>query len=170
MRAVRAAGPDHLRGYGFRDVLVLKSEHRLQAAAFGGVFGEGGFFLAEAGDLLLQLLVLLAGVAKVDVVVPDAAGVEAGAVHDALDRCDESDCPAAKQGDFSAVGGATWNRAFDRALHLDGERDNLKQYKDDQDQRVSETEEEGIHGAVRTGGSTLIIPFCRDQRCREIPC
>src|ERR1700760_4811521 len=159
MRAVRSAGADNLRGHGLRNILLLESEHRLQAAALRCVFGEGRLFLAQPRNLLLQLLILLARMAQIDVVVPHAAGMQAAAMHKSFDRCDECDRPAAKQGDLPAVRVAAGDGALDRTLNLYSQCTDLQQDDHDQDQRVSESEEEGIHLELKTGGSASYYPI-----------
>jgi hypothetical protein len=159
VRAVRTAGADDLRRHGLGDVLLLEAEHGLQAAALSGIFSEGCLFLAELRDLLPELLVLLAGVTEVDVVVPHTPGVKAAAVREPLDGRDERDGPAAKQRDLPAVGSASRDGALNRALNLHSQCKDLQQDDDDQDQRVSEAEEEGIHLELKTGGSTSYYPI-----------
>ena len=81
---VAAAGADDLRGDGGGDVVLLEVEQGLKAMALDGVFSEGGLFEAHAGDLLLEVGVLLAGVAEVDVVGPAVAYVVAEAMEEPL--------------------------------------------------------------------------------------
>ena len=67
---VAAAGADHLRGYRRSDVALLEPKHGLQALSLERVFRDGRLRNAHAGKLLLQVLVLLAHVAEVDVIGP----------------------------------------------------------------------------------------------------
>ena len=71
---IAAAGADDLRGDGGGDVVLLEGEQRLETMALDGVFGEGGLLEAEAGDLLLEIVILLADVAEIDVVGPARCG------------------------------------------------------------------------------------------------
>ena len=145
VRAVGAAGADDLRGDGGGDVVLLEAEQRLQAAALRGVFCEGGLLLAEAGDFLLEVGVLLAGVAEVDVVGPEMADAHAGAVERALEWRYGSGHPVAEERDFVAVGGVV--RCV--RLHLHGETDGLRQHDGDQHERIFEAREKRVHGDLR---------------------
>ena len=59
----------------------------------------------------------------------------------------------------SAVRSASGDGALDRTLNLYSQCKDLQQDDDDQDQRVSESEEEGIHLELKTGGSTSYYPI-----------
>jgi hypothetical protein len=81
-------------------------------------------------------------------------------MHESLDGCNESDGPATQQRDLSAVRGASGDGALDGTLNLYSQCKDLQQDDDDQDQRVSESEEEGIHLELcNPGALRLIIPF-----------
>src|SRR5258708_1681866 len=120
--------------------------------ALDGVFSERGLFETEAGDLLLEVVVLLAGVAEVDVVGPAVAEVVAEAVEEPLEGGDGGDSPVAQEGDVAAVGRA----GFDRAADLDGEADGLGEQNGHQDENILEACEERFHALemiIRESGS-----------------
>ena len=86
--------------------------------------------------------------------------MQTAAMHDPLYRCDKGNGPAAKQRDLPAVGSASGDGAFNRALNLYSQCKHLQQDDDNQDQRVSESEEEGIQLELYNPGALrLIIPF-----------
>jgi hypothetical protein len=66
--------------------VLLEVEQRLKAMALNGIFCQGGLLDAEPGDLLLEVGVVLAGVAQIDVVGPRSTKVVAGTVKEALER------------------------------------------------------------------------------------
>ena len=106
---IGAAGADDLRGDGGGDVVLLEVEQGLQAMALEGVLRERGLLEAEAGDLLLKVVVLLAGVAEIDVVGPAVADVIADAMEESLEWRDGGDSPVAEKRDLVAV----WGAGFD---------------------------------------------------------
>ena len=118
------------------DVLLAEFEQRLKPAPLQGVFGEFGLFEAEPGDLFLQVGVLLARVAKVDVVVPVAANAATEKGGDPLEGSDGADDPGAQEQDFSTVrlAGAT------EVANLHGKQDRLRQQNGDQYQSIPETD------------------------------
>ena len=71
-RLIAAAGADGLRGQRLVDILLLEVHQRLQALSLLGVFKQRRLLQTQPVDGLLQLLVLLAGVAQIDVVVATA--------------------------------------------------------------------------------------------------
>src|SRR5690348_8347592 len=73
MRVLTAAGPDYLRGDGLRNKPLLEGKQRLQAARLPGILCKAHLFKPQTVNLLLQIVVLRSHVAKVDVVMPDAA-------------------------------------------------------------------------------------------------
>ncbi len=134
-------GTDNLRSDGGRNVMLLEVEQRLETMTLNGIFGQRGLFEAKAGDLLLEIVILLAGVAEVDIVGPTATNGRADAMEEALKRRNDGDGPIADKGDFATVGSA----GFDRTPDLDGEADGLGEQHRHQDQNVFETCEEGFH-------------------------
>ena len=70
VRLVAAAGADDLRGHGLVDVFLLEVEQRLQPLALLGILKQCGLLQAQPVDGLLQVLILLADVAQIDVVLP----------------------------------------------------------------------------------------------------
>ena len=75
-RLVAAAGADGLRGNGLVDVFLLEVQQGLQPLSLAGIFKQSGLFQAQPVDGLLQILVLLAHVAQVDIVLPTAGDAE----------------------------------------------------------------------------------------------
>ncbi len=148
-----SAGSDDLCRDGGGDVVLLKGEEGLEAVALDGVLGDGGLLEAKLIDLDLEVTVVLADVAEVDVVGPDGAETVAGVEEEALDGGDDGDDQGAGERHTGAVGGA----GFDGAPHLDGKGDDLREQKREQHQSVLEAGEEGIHTTL-----ALIIP--RDDR------
>ncbi len=73
-------------GDGAGHVMLLKIEERLEAMALNGVFGERSLLEPQPGYLLLKVVVLLAGVAEVDVVRPAVAHVVTEAVEEAFEE------------------------------------------------------------------------------------
>ena len=84
---------------------------------------------SEAGDLFLKIVVLLAGVAKVNIVGPTVPDGVAQAVEEAFERRNGGDGPVADESDVAAVG----RSGLDRTADLDGEADGLGEKDRDQD-------------------------------------
>src|SRR5882757_7852678 len=97
--------------------------------ALDGVFGERCLLEAEAGNLLLEIVILLTGVAEIDVVGPAVTEVIAEAVEKPLEGGDGRDRPVAEERDTAAVGGI----GFDGPSHLDCKADGLGEQNRDQD-------------------------------------
>ena len=115
--------------------MLLEVQQCLKTMALNGVFGEGGLLEAKAGDLLLEVMILLAGVAEVDVVGPAVADVVTEAVEEALEGGDGGDGPVAQESYVAAVGGA----GLDGAADLDREANGLGEQNRNQDQNILET-------------------------------
>jgi hypothetical protein len=120
--------------------------------ALDGVFGERGLLEAEACNLLLEIVILLTGVAQIDVVGPTVTEVVAEAVEEPLEGGDGRHGPVAKKGDTAAVGGT----GFDGTSHLDGKADSLGEQDRDQDENILEPCEKRFHALamiIRESGS-----------------
>src|SRR5271163_2325099 len=137
--------------------MLLEVEEGLETMALNSVLGKGGLFEAEAGDLLLEIVVLLAGVAQVDVVRPAVTEVIAETVEELLERRDGGDGPVTDESDAAAVGGGR----VDGAAHLNGETDGLGQEDSNQNQNVLETCEERFHAL-----EMIIRELTHGRRCR----
>ena len=74
-----------------------------------------------------------------------------------LNRCHERHGPAAKQRDLLPVGSASGDGALDGTLNLYGQCKDLQQHDDNQDKRVSESEEEGIHLELIDRGLCVLL-------------
>ncbi len=127
------------------DVLLLEREQLLQAAALRRVLHKGGLLLAEARDLLLQLLIALTRVAQVNVVGPETAHTCAAAVQELLHGRDQAHRPATQQCNGWAVRLARGAVRPARPRHLHGQHDHLHQHDRDQGQRILEAVEKGVH-------------------------
>lgn len=112
--------------------MLLEAEQSLETMALDSVFRESGLFETEAGDLLLEVVVLLAGVAKVDVVGPAGADVVAETMEEPFEWSNGGDGPVPEKRDTAAVR----RTGFDRTANLDGEADGLGEKDRDQDQNV----------------------------------
>ena len=82
-------------GNGLVDVLLLEVQHRLQPLALARIFKQGSLFQPQPVDGVLQVLVLLAHVAQVDVVLPEAAHAGLGVLDSALQRATPPHWPTA---------------------------------------------------------------------------
>jgi hypothetical protein len=150
-RLIAAAGSDGLRGYGLVDVLLLEADEGLEALALLGVFKQGGLLKAQAVDGLLQILVLLLGVAEVDVVLPEPDRAEAGRMKEPLGRRDRIVGPHADETHAGAVLGIEGVAAGIGVAHLDGQTHDLRQENGQQDQKIPIADEEGFHGFEKQG-------------------
>ena len=63
--------------------------------ALDGVLSQRGLLEAKAGDLLLEIVILLAGVAKIGVVGPAVTDVIAESMKEPLERSNNGDSPIA---------------------------------------------------------------------------
>jgi hypothetical protein len=140
---VVSTGADDLSGDGGGDVVLLEIEQGLKTVALNGVFGERGLLEAEPGNLLLEIVILLTGVAEIDVVGPAVTEVVAEAMEEPLEGSDGRDGPVTENGDAAAVG----STGFDGTSHLDGKPDGLGKQNRDQDEDILETCEERFHCA-----------------------
>lgn len=86
--------------------MLLEAEQSLKTMALDSVFRESGLFEAETGDLFLEVVVLLAGVAKVDVIGPAVADVVAETMEETFERSNRGDDPVSEERDTAAVGRA----------------------------------------------------------------
>ena len=68
---------------------MLEVEEGLEALALAGIFKQGGLLEAQAVDGLLEILVLLADVAQVNVVLPEAGDAELGILNELLGGRDQ---------------------------------------------------------------------------------
>jgi hypothetical protein len=150
-----SAGADDLGCDCGGDIVLLEVEDGLEAVALDGIFGEGSLLEAEAGDLLLKIVVLLARVAEVNVVGPSVAEVVAEGVEEALKGSDNGDGPIANEGDAAAIGSS----GFDWAADLDGEADGLGEQDRDQNQNIFEACEERFHWS-----KMIIFELARGRR------
>jgi hypothetical protein len=158
-REIVAAGADDLSGNGGGDVVLLKVEQGLETVALDGVFRERGLLEAEAGDLLLEVVILLAGVAEVDVVGPAVTEVVAEAVEEPLEGGNGGDSPVAQESDAAAVRGA----GFDEASDLDSKADGLGEQNRNQDKNILETCEKRFHAL-----KMIICESGSARRCRGV--
>jgi hypothetical protein len=140
-REVAATGADDLSGYRCCDVVLLEVKERLKAMALDSVLGECGLFEAEAGDLILKIVVLLAGVTKIDVVGPDVAKVIAESMEETFEWSHGSDSPVTDESDATAVGSAGLNGT----ANLDGKADGLGEQNSYQNKNVFVACDEGFH-------------------------
>src|ERR1035441_10663476 len=104
-RLIVAAGADGLGGYGLVDVLLLEGGEGLQALALAGILKQGGLLQPQTVDRLLQIPVLLADAAQVEIVHPHALDAELGAVNNPLRRRDHHIRPQADEAHARAVRG-----------------------------------------------------------------
>ena len=123
--------------------------------ALDGVFGECRLLETQAGDLLLKIVVVLAGVAEIDVVGPTVAKVVAEAVKEALERCHCGDGPVTDESNISAV----WEAGFDGAADLDSKSEGLGKQDRNQDQNILEACEERFHALAM-----IIFEMARERR------
>ena len=100
-------------------------------------------------------MILLAGVAKVDVIGPAMAEDIAEAVEETFEWSDDGSSPVAKKNDVAAVGCA----GFDWAADLDGKSDGLSEEDRDQDQNIFEACNERFHA--------LAMIICESQPARR---
>src|SRR5580658_1779596 len=148
-----AAGADGLGGHGFVNVLLLKFVERLQTFALLGVFEQGGLLKAEAVDGFLQVLILLADVAQIQVVLPQVPGAKAGGVDEPLRRRNQGVGPEADQSNAGRVGGVERASSFAGAAHLHGQANDLHEQDSQQHEKISVADEERFHRSrVRGSG------------------
>jgi len=138
---VVAAGANNLGGNRGGDIMLLEVQQGLQTMSLHRVFGKCRLFETQPGDLILEVMVLLAGVAQIDVVRPSVTDVVADAVKEALEWSDDRDGPVAEKGDLASIGSAR----FDGAAHLNGEADGLREQDRDEHQDVFKSCEERFH-------------------------
>ena len=77
------------------DVAVLEVEQGLKTLSLAGIFKERGLFETQAVDGFLQILILLADVAKIDVVLPEVDEAYLGAMDCIFRRSDDGLLPRA---------------------------------------------------------------------------
>ena len=145
-RAVAAARSDRLRRQRLVDVLLLEVDQRLQAFALACVFQQRGLFQAQPVDRLLQLLVLFAHPAQVQIIRPELLRAQLAGVHQHLRRRDHRIGPKPDQAHAAGVGGIQRAAPARGAPHLHGQPDDLRQQDCQQHQQIPVADEEGFHG------------------------
>ena len=109
--------------------------------ALNGVLRQRGLLEAKARDLLLEIAILLAGIAEIDVVGPAMTDVVPETVEEPLEGSDGGNSPIAQKCDVAAVGCAR----LDGAPNLHGEADSLGKQNRHQHQDIFEPCEERFH-------------------------
>ncbi len=135
-RLLAAPGPDHLRGHGLGDELLLESKQGLQAARLGRIFIEAHLLQAQALDLALEFAVLRPHPAQIHVVVPEVPAAAVHPVEDLLEGSDGIDGPDTNQAGGFRIG---------RALDLHGQSQHLDHQDTGQHDQVLVTAEDGFH-------------------------
>ncbi len=177
VRVIRAAGADHLRGHGRRYILLLESQHALQTPALGGVLGEAGLLLAQTRDLLPQLRVLLARVAKIHIVGPQTPRTRPRRLCRTFHRAQDCHGPGPQKADLAAIfrpgQGNTGHSSAGRGrpVHLHCQPKRLRQYQRQQDQRVSQSSkgphEDRVQNAAFRHLPSVFPPF---PALLSVPC
>ena len=103
VRLIASAGANGLRGHRLVDVFLLEVEERLQTLALASILKQRGLFQAQTVDGLLQILVLLADVAQVNIVLPETASAKLGGLNELLWRRDQGIGPQPDQPHAGAV-------------------------------------------------------------------
>ncbi len=152
-RAVGAGGADDLGGDGLGRVLLAEGEEGLEALAFERLLGEGGALETELRDLVVEVLVLLADEAEVEVVVPGVADAVAGSGDEFFEGQQGHSGPEADEPDGRTVGACGVG-----AVDLRGESDRLREQDGDEDEGVLEAAEKGVHGVTTQGPLSMLEP------------
>ncbi len=105
-RLIGARGTDHLGRDRVRNVLLFKRKQRLQPLPLAGVFKQARLFQLEAAHLFAQVLVLLAHVAQVEIIGPQATHTRTGTMQDFLRWRHQADGPIADQPDGGRIRGS----------------------------------------------------------------
>ena len=142
---VAAAGTDGLCGNRLVDVFLLEAVERLETLALVGVFKQCRLLEAETVDGFLQVLVLLAHMAQIDVVLPEVFDAEFGGVNEFFRRGDDRIGPQADEADTRPIAGIEGAVAPAGAPHLHCEADDLREQDSQQHQNISIADEDGFH-------------------------
>ena len=146
---IAAAGADGLGGEGGVDVAVLEVEEGLEALALAGIFKQGGLLEAQAVDGLLQILVLLADVAQVNVVLPEAGDAQLGILNELLGGRDQRLSPETDETNRGGISGIDGSVATRGTAHLHGKAHDLHHEEGEQYDQAAVAGEERFHNENR---------------------
>lgn len=114
--------------------MLLEGEESLEAVALDGVFGDSSLLDAKLCELLMKSVVLLPGMAEVEVVEPCVVNALIDGLVSAFDGVDDGEHPISEKADVMPIGCAE----LCRAANLDGERQGLREQEREQGKRVTE--------------------------------
>jgi hypothetical protein len=155
-RLITAAGADGLRGQRLVNVLLLEAHQRLQPLALARVFQQRRLLQAKPVEGLLQILVLLAGVAQVKVVLPQAGRPQLRGVEKLFRGRDHFLGPQPDQAHARRIARVQRAAPAVAAVHLHGQSDDLRQQNGQQHQRIPITDKKRFHdeSSCREGNQT----------------
>ena len=145
LRLVGTAGPDDLGRQRLIEIFLLEIEHGLQAMPLARIFKQCSLFQAETVHRILQVLVLLANVAQVDIVLPETEDAGLRVLHHAFDGRNHGVGPQADEPYTGAVRRVERSPSGICAPNLHRQSNHLDQQQNQQHQQVAIADEEGFH-------------------------
>jgi hypothetical protein len=134
---VTATGANYLCGHGAGDELFFEGQQGLQAPRLGCIFGEAHLLQPHVFDLLLELAILGAHAAQIEVVVPQAASAVPHPDQAALEGSDGAYRPNADQARLFLIHAVL--------LDLHRQPEHLQKQHSHKNDQVSITANDGFH-------------------------